>query len=119
MDVLKTTSIDTAAYSLSVFIAMLNPAAYTIMWICLIIVSKTMFSHESRRASDYLRALAVAAPIGVLASLISQEHGLSFYTSIGVGAITAIVSDQIFKGDWFRTLADTLIDAIKSRIEKK
>lgn len=116
--VIKTAAIDTSAFVLSSVIAIASPVLFTAFWITLIVISKTMFTHEQRRAHDYLRALVIGAPIGVLASMICLEHSLGYYSSIGVGALVAIAAEQIFKGEWFVELYRALIDGVKSRISK-
>lgn len=114
----KNITIDMGAFALSSAIAFLEPVWYPAVWIVLILISKTMFAHDRRRACDYLRALVIGAPAGTLVSLMSIEMAFGLHTSIVFGAIVAIVIEQVFKGDWFRQLLDAAIEILRSRLSK-
>lgn len=116
--IIKTAAIDVGIFTASNIIALLNPIVYSVLWIAAIVFSKTMFTHEQRRGHTYLKALVVAAPIGVLTSMICIENGMGLYSANGIGALVAICADKIFLGGWFDKIIDAGVDVFKSRFSK-
>jgi len=115
---LKSAIVDASFFIASNFLLLFNPLVYSLMWICAIVISKTLFTVEERRAHTYLKALVVSAPIGGLASMASFEGGLGFAWATVIGTLIALSADRIFLGGWFDKAVDTALDIIKSRLSK-
>lgn len=95
---------------LSSLIATFSPYLFLVIWCLLIVTSKFLLSREDRSASDFLRAIGIGVPIGVLFGMAAQEHGQPPFTSTIIGCMVSVLAEQILNGDLPRRFFDSFIN---------
>ncbi|TXH12904.1 MAG: hypothetical protein E6R03_12075 [Hyphomicrobiaceae bacterium] len=97
-------------FFLTYVVYMVQPFIFIGIWCTLIVLSQFLVSRERRSASQFLRAVLIGVPIGILFGSAVQEHGHGPATAAVLGCAVSILAEQILNGDLPRRLLEKIMD---------